>query len=354
MGLFRNKREDASAREALQAEMAKLRGRLDEADRQKAELLVKLDAVDSTNRTLYERIATLDAAQAALGDQVGSIGSSSAALQQRVGALGDEVGTIGSSSAALQQRVGALGDLSHRVSELAERVEASPPPAPSTLQLPPPPRTDPRFAAITARLNGLEAKTAGIDELNSAVAALMNASVNEAADHRDVQLLTDLANRLEDLDAAFVAQHAELSAAKQRLTDVDTIRTEMAQIVERISTLDSRVRGVSLELTNQLTELGDDVQALLDQADAAPPVDAERLRRELDAHVDAQLAERLDEKVVEEVDERVSSQVSEQLAKALAVIQQGTTRLASEQARYEIKFRQDLAELAERLRRPGT
>ena len=31
-----------------------------------------------------------------------------------------------------------------------------------------------------------------------------------------------------------------------------------------------------------------------------------------------------------------------------------TERLAAEQARYEIQFRADLAELAERLRRPGT
>jgi hypothetical protein len=29
-------------------------------------------------------------------------------------------------------------------------------------------------------------------------------------------------------------------------------------------------------------------------------------------------------------------------------------RLAAEQARYQIQFRQDLAELADRIRRPGT
>ena len=38
---------------------------------------------------------------------------------------------------------------------------------------------------------------------------------------------------------------------------------------------------------------------------------------------------------------------------AIEAVQQSTERLASEQARYQIQFRQDLAELAERLRRPA-
>ena len=37
---------------------------------------------------------------------------------------------------------------------------------------------------------------------------------------------------------------------------------------------------------------------------------------------------------------------------AIEAVQSSTERLAAEQARYQIAFREDLAELAERLRRP--
>ncbi len=56
-----------------------------------------------------------------------------------------------------------------------------------------------------------------------------------------------------------------------------------------------RVTSVSTELANQLTEIGDDIEPMHESAE----------------------------------------------------------RLAAEQARYQIQFRQDLAELAERIRRPG-
>ena len=38
---------------------------------------------------------------------------------------------------------------------------------------------------------------------------------------------------------------------------------------------------------------------------------------------------------------------------AIEAVQSSTERLAAEQARYQIAFREDLAELAERLRRPA-
>ena len=70
----------------------------------------------------------------------------------------------------------------------------------------------------------------------------------------------------------------------------------MGALDQRIDRLDERVTAVSTELANQLTEIGNDIEPMHDSAE----------------------------------------------------------RLAAEQARYQIQFRQDLAELAERIRRPGT
>jgi DNA repair exonuclease SbcCD ATPase subunit len=82
------------------------------------------------------------------------------------------------------------------------------------------------------------------------------------------------------------------------------------------------------------------------------------VRDQLSARIDA-LLERLDR-----VDERITSISTElanqldelgaetdQAVQASAALRDSQTKLANEQARYQIAFRQDLAELAERLRR---
>lgn len=94
---------------------------------------------------------------------------------------------------------------------------------------------------------------------------------------------------------------------------LDEIRSRIEALHERVSTMDARITSISTELANQLTELSGDVDALSRrEPDAAQPTDVEGA---VDQIRDAQL------------------------------------RLANEQARYQIAFRQDLADLAERLRR---
>jgi hypothetical protein len=81
-------------------------------------------------------------------------------------------------------------------------------------------------------------------------------------------------------------------------------------LAEQLSGLESRLTAVSTELGNQLTELGNDIDALSSRPDT--PLDEE----------------------------------------AVAELRDTQTRLATEQARYQIAFREDLARLAEQLRRP--
>ena len=92
--------------------------------------------------------------------------------------------------------------------------------------------------------------------------------------------------------------------------DVAALRDDLKSQVEA---LDARVTSVSRELANQLTELGQELDALggLDGIGAS------------NGHADTEVA--------------------------LGELRQGQVKLANEQARYQIAFREDLARLAEQV-----
>jgi DNA repair exonuclease SbcCD ATPase subunit len=89
--------------------------------------------------------------------------------------------------------------------------------------------------------------------------------------------------------------------------DVAELRTSLERLTSRLEEVDARITSISVELANQLSELSGDIESL---GGDEPPTD----------------------EIVEE-------------------LRDAQTRLAGEQARYQIAFRQDLADLAERLKR---
>ncbi|HZB40750.1 MAG TPA: hypothetical protein VE487_07285 [Ilumatobacter sp.] len=89
--------------------------------------------------------------------------------------------------------------------------------------------------------------------------------------------------------------------------DLDILRARLQRLSDRLDAADDRISSIATELANQLTELSGDVESI---AKEHPPTDD----------------------IVTE-------------------IRDAQVKLASEQARYQIAFRQDLAQLAERLRR---
>ena len=106
---------------------------------------------------------------------------------------------------------------------------------------------------------------------------------------------------------------------------LDMLNARVARLVERLDAVDVRITTVSTELANQLAELGNDIDAL---STANESVDTDDAR-------DAAVA------------------LNQDLDVALESLRESQTRLANEQARYQIAFRHDLAELAERLRKPS-
>jgi chromosome segregation ATPase len=110
---------------------------------------------------------------------------------------------------------------------------------------------------------------------------------------------------------------AEVSSLREALEQQEARQpppdptARLDELATKLAELDTRVSSVSTELANQIAELGHDIDAL-GQRDPANPVDGAA------------------------VDE----------------LRDGQVRLANEQARYQIAFRDDLARLAEQLRRP--
>jgi archaellum component FlaC len=129
-----------------------------------------------------------------------------------------------------------------------------------------------------------------------------------------------------------MAPPVDARADHERIERIEERLGELAANTERI---DERVTNVSTELANQLTELSTDLDYVaqgLPPGSTVSPLDPEiieaRLRKQLDEEIDAKLGIELDE------------------------VRDNAERLALEQARYEIRFRQDLADLADRLRPP--
>jgi hypothetical protein len=94
--------------------------------------------------------------------------------------------------------------------------------------------------------------------------------------------------------------------------ELEAVRAQIARLTVRLEALDRRLTTVSTELANQLGELSSDIESLGKRAEA---------------------------NVIDEA--------------LLAELRDAQTRLANEQARYQIAFRQDLAEIADSLRRHG-
>jgi DNA repair exonuclease SbcCD ATPase subunit len=148
----------------------------------------------------------------------------------------------------------------------------------------------------------------------------------------DHDRLTELASQLEELSVTVATQYLQSPAGREQMDAVDDLNERFGEIAERVSTIDTRVTNVSFELANQLTELSRDIEAINEQRSAS---------------VEQPSASR-----TAAPDDHIEDQIEDQIDLALENVRVTTEKLAAEQARYEIQFREDLADLADRLRRP--
>jgi len=152
--------------------------------------------------------------------------------------------------------------------------------------------------------------------------------------------IDDVTMRLAEVEV-IKRQVAKLDVVNAKIASLDSLNGKLAELNERvISTADEarsakeqlasinlRISSVSNELTNQLGELNNDIEQLANrpqpQTTPPPPPPPEP---------------------VVAPEQTITAEVVEALT-------QGQIRLANEQARYEIAFRQDLAMLAEQVKK---
>jgi DNA repair exonuclease SbcCD ATPase subunit len=269
------------------------------------ELSAKVDALQNRLFGLQDqgpKIAEFESQIASLRNELAAVTAEAAEPQAPVVATLDP-DTLHQLS-AMQQRIGEIDHLTQRVGEI-DRVHQ---------------RID-GLGNVEQRLANVDGLAAQLQQLNARVAGQAELGGQLSALRERVAQLSDQPRGLDD------DIRLQLQEIGERLRAGDELRGQIGQLAERMSSndtearavrehmalLDQRLTNVSTELANQISELGRDIDGL-----------------------------------GQRVPEIVDGSVSEEVVDAL---RGGQVKLANEQARYEIAFRQDLAALAEQLRR---
>ncbi len=196
-------------------------------------------------------------------------------------------------------------------------------------------------------------------ELEATRAALSSQVDAQSASLRDE--LTTVRERVDPVAAGLADLTGRLDAIDERfsrpLTDppppppatppaadrgaIDSLGSQLTRLEERITAVDRRVTAVSTELANQLAEIDADLDALTRIREEA---ETEATASDVNAPVDDAQIGGPDPAAGPVVDTEMLDELFDELRDA-------QQRLANEQARYQIAFREDLARLAEDLRR---
>jgi chromosome segregation ATPase len=150
-----------------------------------------------------------------------------------------------------------------------------------------------------------------LEELRSEIASMgARLEAADAAKHQLGQRVEGLASRLDTPVAPVTPLPTEPPPPPAPTVDpaeIDKLNARIERLSNRLDEVDQRVTAIATELANQISEIAGE----LDAREGGEPVDHQ----------------------------------------VLDVLRDAQTRLANEQARYQIAFRQDLADLVERLRK---
>ena len=246
---------------------------------------------------------------------------------------------------ALEERIAAapdarrLGEIEALIGDLAAKIAE--PPALPLLTLGGNSGTDPETAA---RLDDISERVGTIDSLAGQLAQL-NARVTAQAEVG--AQLSNLSDRIGELtngaqgappmqsgaDDSLREYVQELASRVEVLVErVDSGEARARQTAEHLSVVEQRMNAVSTELTNQVSELGRDIDGFGQYNNNNNNNNNGNGNGNGNAN-------------------RSSNGSRPLSAELVAELQAAQVKLAAEQARYEIAFRQDLATLAEHVRR---
>ena len=344
---------------ALRFEMVDLRARLEASEQSKAIVETRLAALDAGNEMarrpheggeVRHRIDEVEAQLGAIAAAAAAASATAAGAAAKAAAAADALveaqnfarpdPKLGARVDELTSRIDAVADASRlrqveaQIDDLAAKIAAPPPVA---LLSPDKTDTNGTDSATAARLDEISARVESIDSLAGQLAQL-NARVTAQAEFgAQLSSLSDRIGELSNGSRSFapasqpIAEHNGLGEQVQALSyrvevlaeRVETGDARARQTAEQLSTIEHRMSAVSTELTNQVSELGRDIDDFGGLANSNG-------NGEGDGH---------------------SGNGKRLSAELLSELQSAQIKLAEEQARYEIAFRQDLATLAEHVRR---
>jgi DNA repair exonuclease SbcCD ATPase subunit len=371
----------------LRAELIDMKARLDESEQARAIVEARLGSLDAaasaftTERNDISEVANMviQLQQQIAERPTGNGGGDSPPGGDGHDELSAKVDALQNRLFGLQDHAPKIAEFESQLTQLRSELEAATAAAAEAAAMPPPlpamsgpdPETLERIAAVQQRVNDLDQlrhrlgeidhikqRMGEIDLLNQRVSGVegLHERMGEfdTADQR-LASIDGLAMQLQQLNARVAAQaefggqlsslrdrvgqlseqprggdddiRLQLQEIGERLRSTDELQAQVRQLMERagsndtearavrehMALLDQRLTNVSTELANQLSELGRDIDGL-----------GQRLP------------------------EVAEGTVSDEVVDAL---RGGQVKLANEQARYEIAFREDLAALAEQLRR---
>lgn len=288
-----------------------------------------------------EMVARIDALAAQL-ETVSAVGTADPAIAARLDALAARIDNSPAADPGLLDRLDQLsariesapdaarvGDLEVRLDELAAKADQAAG-APAPVASGPDDETVARIDALAERVGVIDSFSSQLSQLNARVSAQaeFGAQLGSLRDR-----ISELSNETEERRAAALAATGDadlrdrVNSISDRISSSDGLATQIAQLAERVAANDTttrqaaeqvaaieqRLSSVSTELANQVSELGRDIDGLAAQST-----------------------------------EVATGSVSDEVIDGLKSSQ---VKLAAEQARYEIAFRQDLAALAEQVRR---
>ena len=286
-----------------------------------SEMVARIDALTARLETVSTPDPTIAARLDALAARIDTGPATDPGLLARLDQLSARI-----ESAPDAARV---GDLEARLGLLAAKADQAAE-APAPVASGPDDDTVARIDALAERVGVIDSFSSQLSQLNARVSAQaeFGAQLGSLRDR-----ISELSNETEERRAAALAATGDadlrdrVNSISDRISSSDGIAAQIAQLAERVAANDTttrqaaeqvaaieqRLSSVSTELANQVSELGRDIDGLA-------------------AHSNEVATGSVSDEVI---DSLKSSQV----------------KLAAEQARYEIAFRQDLAVLAEQVRR---
>jgi len=160
---------------------------------------------------------------------------------------------------------------------------------------------------VRGRVDALTTSLTAIDTLRERIDALQ-ADVIGRAD--------ELSGRTDELTGRTEELTSRTEDLTGRIDQISEVRESTTDLQQRLEAVEQRMTSIGTELTNQIDELSGDIDALASLPSNAP----------------------------------TSPAITGDDAALLGQLRDSQTRLANEQARYQIAFREDLAKLAEQIR----